>query len=111
MHFKNRTIDKLLFNQYAHKRNQQVTNNQQILDIIINVIKFIDKTGLSYRGNLNEAAYSLENENIDHGNFLENWQFFNISIKNNIKFNNFYYNENDEKKNVSGNIRSQNVLH
>ncbi|XP_018315539.1 zinc finger MYM-type protein 5-like [Mycetomoellerius zeteki] len=71
MHFKNRTIDKLLFNQYAHKRNQQVTNNQQILDIIINVIKFIDKTGLSYRGNLNEAAYSLENENIDHGNFLE----------------------------------------
>jgi len=24
MHFKNRTIDKLLFNQYAHKYNQQV---------------------------------------------------------------------------------------
>ena len=42
----------------------------RILDIIINV-KFIGKTGFSYRENLNEAAYSLENENIDHGNFLE----------------------------------------
>jgi len=43
----------------------------RILDIIINVIKFIGKTGFSYRGNLNETAYSLENENIDQGNFLE----------------------------------------
>ena len=42
----------------------------RILDIIINV-KFIGKISLSYKGNLNEAAYSLENENIDQGNFLE----------------------------------------
>ncbi|KAJ3645913.1 hypothetical protein Zmor_023532 [Zophobas morio] len=71
MHLKNKTIDKLLYSQYPHKRNQKVINNRQILSTIINVIKFIGKTGLSYRGNLNEAAYSLENENIDHGNFLE----------------------------------------
>lgn len=38
---------------------------------IIDIIKLIGKRGLSYRGHLNEAAYTLENEDIDHGNFLE----------------------------------------
>lgn len=37
---------------------------------IINVIKVIGKRGQSVRG-LEEAAYSLENKSIGHGNFLE----------------------------------------
>jgi len=35
------------------------------------VIKLIGKRGLSYRGKTNEAAYSLDDSSLDHGNFLE----------------------------------------
>ena len=38
------------------------------MDRVINVIK---KQGLSYRGSEFEAAYNLEDQSIDHGNFLE----------------------------------------
>lgn len=38
---------------------------------IVDVIKVIDKCGLSYRGDKAEAAYSLENIAFNHGNFLE----------------------------------------
>jgi len=34
-------------------------------------VKLIGKRGLSYRGKSNEAAYTLKDENLDHGNFLE----------------------------------------
>jgi len=44
---------------------------RQVLDRIINVIKLIRKHALSIRGKSNEAAYLLNNEFLDHGNFLE----------------------------------------
>ena len=37
----------------------------------IDVVKLIGKTGLSYRGSKEEAAYTLDNDEIDHGTFLE----------------------------------------
>ena len=53
----------------AHKK--QVDKRRQILKRIIDVIKVIGKRGLSYRGDKFEAAYTLDSENVDHGNFLE----------------------------------------
>lgn len=38
---------------------------------IIDVIKLIGKRGLSYRNRNNEAAYTLNDTSLDHGNFLE----------------------------------------
>jgi hypothetical protein len=43
----------------------------QVLDQIIKVIKLIGKREISIRGKSNEAAYLLNNEFLDHGNFLE----------------------------------------
>jgi len=41
------------------------------LERIKDVLKLIGKRGLSYRGNRNEGAHSLNNKILDHGNFLE----------------------------------------
>jgi len=38
---------------------------------IIDVIKLIGKGELSYRNRNNEAAYTLNDTSLDHGNFLE----------------------------------------
>ncbi|XP_050500714.1 uncharacterized protein LOC114327646 [Diabrotica virgifera virgifera] len=71
MYIKNQTIEKILFGNVVEMRNKKVASNRHVLDVIIDVIKLIGKRGLSYRGTANEAAYNLENENLDHGNFLE----------------------------------------
>lgn len=41
------------------------------MDRIVNVVKVIGKRSLSYRGSDFEAAYTLEDRSLDHGNFLE----------------------------------------
>lgn len=41
------------------------------MECIIDVIKVIGKCGLSYRGDKAEAAYTLEDTAVNHGNFLE----------------------------------------
>jgi len=48
-------------------RRQQIGRRRNIVD----VVKFIGKCGLAYRGKRNEAAYTLNNPNIDHGILLE----------------------------------------
>ncbi len=53
----------------AHR--DQVRKRRQVLECIIDVVKFIGKRGLSYRGKQSEAAYTLDDNSIDHGNFLE----------------------------------------
>lgn len=65
------SINKLLFKNQMTLRQKNISHNRQILDRVINVIKMIGKRGLSYRGTSSEACYTLENKNIDHGNFLE----------------------------------------
>ncbi len=42
-----------------------------MLERVVDVVKVIGKRGLSYRGSQSEAAYTLEDISVDHGNFLE----------------------------------------
>uniref|UniRef100_A0A8C6KUE3 DUF4371 domain-containing protein n=1 Tax=Nothobranchius furzeri TaxID=105023 RepID=A0A8C6KUE3_NOTFU len=53
----------------AHR--EQVKKRRQVLERIIDVIKVLGKRGLAYRRSENEAAYTLEDNTVDHGNFLE----------------------------------------
>ncbi|CAI6368942.1 unnamed protein product [Macrosiphum euphorbiae] len=64
-------IGNLLFDNQNRLQREEVKKCRQVLDQIINVIKLIGKCGLSIRGKRNEAAYLLNNESVDHGNFLE----------------------------------------
>jgi len=55
-----------------NKRHENVKKRRLILERIIDTIKLIGKRGLSYRGAKNaEAAFTLKDQNLDHGNFLE----------------------------------------
>lgn len=53
----------------AHR--EQVRKRRRVLERIVDVVKVIGKRGLSYRHSGNEAAYTLDDDTIDHGNFLE----------------------------------------
>ncbi|RXN33944.1 zinc finger MYM-type 1-like protein [Labeo rohita] len=52
-------------------RAEQVKKKRQVMERIVDVIKVIGKCGLSYRGDNEEAGYSLENIAVNHGNILE----------------------------------------
>ncbi len=52
----------------SHRK--QIRKKRQVLERVVDVVKMIGKRGLSYRSE-NEAAYTLDDCNIDHGNFLE----------------------------------------
>lgn len=65
------TIQDLLMGPQMSLHREQVRRRRQVLERIIDVLKLIGKRGLSYRGNQNEAAHTLEDDTIDHGNFLE----------------------------------------
>jgi hypothetical protein len=67
----NADIDNLLFQNQMSLHRAHVRKRREILQRIIDIVKFIGKRGLSYRGDKLEAAYSLENMSVDHGNFLE----------------------------------------
>ena len=61
-----------VINLLQDKRNEDIKKRRLILERIIDTIKLIGKRGLSCRGAKDaEAAYTLENSNLDHGNFLE----------------------------------------
>jgi len=68
---KHSSVDHLLTYGQRDLRKSQIINHRQILNRIIDVVKLIEKRGLSYRGKSNEAAYTLKVENLDHGNSLE----------------------------------------
>lgn len=53
----------------AHR--EQVKKRRQVLERVVDVVKVLGKRGLSYRQVENEAAYTLDDNTIDHGNFLE----------------------------------------
>ncbi|XP_075070610.1 uncharacterized protein LOC142159784 [Mixophyes fleayi] len=52
-------------------RREQVKKRRQILKRVIDIVKMMGKCGLSYEGSTFEAADTLEDISIDHGNFLE----------------------------------------
>ncbi len=53
----------------AHR--EQVRKRRQVLERVVDVVKVLGKRGLSYSHMENEAAYTLDDNTIDHGNFLE----------------------------------------
>lgn len=53
-------------------KRYEVERKRAVLGRLTDIVKVIGKRGLSYRGAKNaEAAYTLDNCNLDHGNFLE----------------------------------------
>ncbi|XP_029348284.1 protein FAM200A-like, partial [Acyrthosiphon pisum] len=58
-------------NKQTSLKQLEVQKNREILERIIETIKTIGKRGLSFRGKRHEAAYSLTDETLDHGTFLE----------------------------------------
>lgn len=51
-------------------QRSQIEMNRNVLDAILNILKFISRQGLGFRGKRNEAIGDLNN-NGNHGNFLE----------------------------------------
>jgi hypothetical protein len=64
-------VDSLLTYRLGSIRKIQVENNRNVLLHLIDVLKLIGKCRLSYRSKTNDAAYSLDDSFLDHGNFLE----------------------------------------
>lgn len=61
-----------ILSRFTERKRIEVHRKRSILDRIIECIKFIGKRGLSFRGAKNaESAYTLGDQNLDHGNFLE----------------------------------------
>ncbi|XP_004207885.1 uncharacterized protein LOC101235251 [Hydra vulgaris] len=52
------------------KYNDEVLIRKQILSRVIDIIKHLCKQTLPFRGHRNEGAYSLDNDEENHGNFL-----------------------------------------
>lgn len=52
-------------------RKEYIKKNRLILERIIDILKLIEKRGLSYRESRNEGAHSFNDKTLDHGNFLE----------------------------------------
>lgn len=65
------SVDSLIIHGLSSIRKKEIENNRNILFRLIEIIKLIGKRGLSYRGQKCEAAYTLNDSNLDHGNFLE----------------------------------------
>lgn len=65
------SIDSLIKYGLSSVRKNQIENNRLVLTRIIEIVKLIAKRGLSYRGQTFEAAYTLSDSSLDHGNFLE----------------------------------------
>lgn len=54
------------------QNREQVKRRRQVLEQIVEVVKVIGNRGLSYRKQQNDAAYSLDDESLDHGHFFGN---------------------------------------
>lgn len=61
----------VLFSSAKEIRYKEVTERHKILERIIETIKCIGKNSMSFRSHNNESSYSLEDNNVSHGNFLE----------------------------------------
>ena len=64
-------IQNLLRNNQMSATREQIHMRCKLLERVIDIVKVIGKRGLSYRGTHSEAAYTLDDFSIDHGNFLE----------------------------------------
>ena len=53
-----------------NKRNAEVETHRQIVHRLIDIVLFIGKQGIAYRGT-EETAATLDDKSSNHGNFLE----------------------------------------
>ena len=65
------SVDHLLEGRQLKGHREQVKKRRQVLERVVEVVKVLGKRGLSYRQEHNEAAYTLDIDSLDHGNFLE----------------------------------------
>lgn len=68
---KQKDIENLMANEVTEKRNLEVEFRRRVIRRIIDIILFIGKQGIAYRGHREEAAAYLDNNKVNHGNFLE----------------------------------------
>lgn len=64
-------IASLLHGPQIASHRDQVRKRRQVLERVVDIVKLTGKRGLSYRGTQSEAAYTLEDNSIDHGNIFE----------------------------------------
>ncbi|XP_046884338.1 uncharacterized protein LOC124473114 isoform X1 [Hypomesus transpacificus] len=65
------SVDHLLEGRQLKGHREQVKKRRQVLERVVEVVRVLGKRGLSYRQEHNEAAYTLDINSLDHGNFLE----------------------------------------
>lgn len=64
--------EKDIHKRFTSEKQIEIRRKRAVLERIIETVKLIGKSGLCYRGAKNaEAAYTLNNSSLDHGNFLE----------------------------------------
>jgi len=68
------SIDFVVSRDMMNHRKEQVMERIHILEQVFDIIKFIGKQNLSYRGS-SETLCDIENSNFNHGNFLELLKF------------------------------------
>jgi len=66
----NKDIENIINRDVMAKRAIEIETRRKVLERLIDIILFIGQQGIPYRGK-HEGAYSLNNENLNHGNFLE----------------------------------------
>lgn len=68
---KRKDIYSTLWAENSTLRQKNANDRRRILEIVIDVVKFIGKRGIAFRSHRNENANSLKDVTLDHGNFLE----------------------------------------
>lgn len=66
----NKNIESCININLREINSKEVEFNRLVIKRLIDIIMFIGRQGLAFRGK-DEAAYSLEDKTINHGNFLE----------------------------------------
>lgn len=67
----NCNIDQQLFRGESSIKYEKALEYRHVLSKIIEAVKYIGKQGLAFRGKKYESAYTLDDESVNHGNFLE----------------------------------------
>jgi hypothetical protein len=68
---KNADIGTLINKAQMDKRKTDIDFRRKVIGRLIDIILFIGKQGLAFRGKREEAAADLNNEAVNHGNFLQ----------------------------------------
>lgn len=67
-----KSVDGLFNRVQWNQREHEVIKRRLAAKTIVEIVKFIGKQGLSFRGHRHEAAYELDNPTVNHGIFFRN---------------------------------------